>query len=524
MTLKTLHFPDLGTDDASVIEVRVLPGQDLQLEQTVMVLESAKATMEVPAPMAGRVVEVLAVLGQSVRTGDAMVVVEAGAVASSGLDLEAALEQATQKLATLEAKIDIKPENILKAPDLGTEAAHVLELMVQPGQVVAREQSVMVLESAKATMEVPSTLMGTVVRWLVQVGDAVVSGQDLLVLQTRAEERGDSSPQPEKAVPTAGTPLTVVRQEPALSVEATTRVHAGPAVRRMARELGVDLARVEGHGPHERILKEDIQAFVRQQLSQTKVASQVTVPLARSVADQETALRRYGEVENQPFSRIQRYSAQHLAHAAAEVVPVTQFDLADITDLEAFRLQEKVALKAQGVNLTLLAFLVRACAHVLQRFPRFNSELRADGEGIFLKHWIHIGVAVDTEGGLVVPVLHDCDRHGITDIARRLGEASVLARDQRLRPEDMAGGCFTISSLGGIGGTAFTPVVNWPQVAILGVSRASLQPVWDGEAFRPRLMLPLSLTYDHRVIDGALAARFTTALAEVLGDVRRLLL
>ncbi len=526
MTLKTLHFPDLGTEDASVIEVKVLPGQYLQPEQPVMVLESAKATMEIPAPLAGQVVEVLAVLGQSVRSGDPMVRVEVAEMSNSGLDLETVLEQATQKLASLEAKADIQAERVLTAPELGSEDAHVLELLVQPGQMIAAEQSIMVLESAKATMEVPSTMTGTVIRWLVQVGDAVASGQRLLVLHSKADEKGLALPQPEPILPSPEKelPSSSLQQAPVLTRLQSSGPHAGPAVRRMARELGVDLARVDGHGPHQRIVKEDLQSYVRQQLQQAPMASLVAGPAARSCADQEAALRRLGEIESLPFSRIQRYSAQHLAHASAEVVPVTQFDLADITDLEAFRLQEKSSLKAQGVNLTLLAFLVRACTHVLQRYPRFNSELRADGEGILLKHWIHIGVAVDTEGGLVVPVLRDCDRRGISDIARRLGEVSAAARDQRLRPEDMTGGCFTISSLGGIGGTAFTPVVNWPQVAILGVSRASLQPVWDGEGFRPRLMLPLSLTYDHRVIDGALAARFTTALAEVLGDVRRLLL
>ncbi len=299
-------------------------------------------------------------------------------------------------------------------------------------------------------------------------------------------------------------------------------VHAGPAVRRLAREMGIDLAQVSGQGPHARILKEDLKAYVRGRLQ--AVPAHESSDLAGLLAAQERRLRQAGAVEFQPFTRLQKLSARHLSDVRAQVVPVTQFESADITELEAFRLQEKAGAAQQGVKLTLLPFLVRALATMLRRYPRFNSEWRVDGEGIWLKQGVHIAVAVDTEQGLTVPVLHDADRLGIFEIARQLEALAVAAREQKLRPADLSAASMTISSLGGVGGTAFTPVVDLPQVAILGVSRASIQPVWDGQSFQPRRLLPLSLSYDHRVIDGALAARFASELAQLLQDLRRLLL
>jgi pyruvate dehydrogenase E2 component (dihydrolipoamide acetyltransferase) len=298
-------------------------------------------------------------------------------------------------------------------------------------------------------------------------------------------------------------------------------VHAGPAVRRLARELGVDLGKVRGSGPKERILKEDVHAFVKQALQQPAVAAPVT---AAAAALPVIDFGKWGAVEKQPLTKIQRVSAQNLHRAWTTIPHVTQFDEADITELEAFRVMHKDAFKGEGLSLTLLSFLVKTVAHVLKQYPRFASSLEPDGETLVLKQYVHIGVAVDTPNGLVVPVIRDADRKSVREIARDLGELSAKARDRKLSPAEMQGACFSISSLGGIGGTAFTPIVNWPEVAILGVSRSSTKPVWDGREFRPRLMLPLSLSYDHRVIDGADAARFTTALAKRLGDIRELLL
>jgi len=303
----------------------------------------------------------------------------------------------------------------------------------------------------------------------------------------------------------------------AVSQAAHAHVHAGPAVRRLARELGVDLAKVRPTGPRERILKEDVHAFVKQTLQQPASGG---AGLQLPVID----FSKWGDIERVALSKIQKLSAQNLHRAWVTIPHVTQFDEADITELEAFRVSQKDAFRAEGLSLTVLSFLVKACAHVLREFPRFNSSLELDGETLVLKKYIHIGVAVDTPNGLVVPVIRDADKKSIRDIARDLGELSAKARDKKLTPADMQGATFSISSLGGIGGTAFTPIVNWPEVAILGVSRHAMKPLWDGKQFQPRLMLPLSLSYDHRVIDGADAARFAAQLAREIGDIRQLLL
>lgn len=302
----------------------------------------------------------------------------------------------------------------------------------------------------------------------------------------------------------------------------TVLVHAGPAVRRLARELGVDLGQVKGTGPKQRILKEDVHAYVKQRLSQAAAPSTESGFGLPSLPTIDFA--KWGDIERLPLTKIQRVSAQNLHRAWLTIPHVTQFDEADITELEAFRLGQKEAMKKEGLSLTVLSFLVKASAHVLKQYPKFASSLDADGEQLIQKKYIHIGVAVDTPNGLVVPVIRDADKKSLREIASDLGTLSAKARDKKLTPADMQGAVFSISSLGGIGGTAFTPIVNWPEVAILGVSRSTMKPVWDGQAFAPRLLLPLSLSYDHRVIDGADAARFTTALAKVLADIRQLLL
>lgn len=427
-------------------------------------------------------------------------------------------------------------------PDLGVEQAEVIELLVQPGTVVKRDQPVAVLESDKASLELPAPADGVLVAWAVKVGQTVRMGDALLTL-----DAGDA-PVPAVAVPsaqaaqvaapvaeappavaapqpsgTAAAPASVV---PAPAPAASAPVHAGPAVRRLARELGADLAQVTGSGPRGRIVKDDLHAWVRQRLAQpAPVASGTSVGMAALFGElpPEPDYGKWGAVTLQPRSRIQKRSAENLARAALIVPQVTQFDLADITDLEAFRLGLRDSFRNEGLSLTMTVLVAKAVAYLLREMPAFNSSLSRDGDHLVVKDYVNLGIAVDTPNGLLVPVLHDADRMGLSEMSRKLGELSAQARIGKLPPVAMQGATFSISSLGGVGGTAFTPLVNWPEVAILGLSKASQQPVWDGKGFVPRLLLPLSLSYDHRVIDGAAAARFTARLAVLLADIRRLL-
>ncbi len=452
----------------------------------------------------------------------------------------------------------------LKVPDIGDfRDVPIIEVLVKPGDRVEQEQSLVTLESDKATMEVPSTHAGVIKELRVKIGDKVSEGTVIALLEPAGAQPPDTAPQQKKVEPVqAGAPRgEEMEQEPRpgaappapeppsaeeephpvgstsalaervvadlqpfppmeIDHEAHKKAHASPAVRMFARELGVDLSKVTGSGPRGRILKEDVQAFVKAALQkQAAPAAGGAIP-----AMPEVDFAKWGEIETKPLSRIKKISGPHLHRAWLNVPLVTQFDQADITELEAFRVAQKGLAEKKGAKLTLLAFLVKACAAALKEFPEFNSSLAPSGDALILKKYINIGVAVDTPEGLVVPVVKDADRKGILEIAAELGALSQKARDKKLGPNDLQGGTFSISSLGGIGGTAFTPLVNAPEVAILGVSRAEMKPVWDGSQFVPRLMLPLSLSYNHRVIDGAAGARFTTYLAGVLGDIRRLLL
>ncbi len=435
-------------------------------------------------------------------------------------------------------------EKEIVVPDIGDfDAVEVIEVLVQPGDQVAVEDSLITLESDKASMEIPSPEAGTVQEVLVKVGDRVSQGDPIVKLDTAAA--GEAAPAPAAKEPAASQPAApapaaptqpapapsappVVEAPPAapeprpsptaeLQPASAELPYASPSVRRFARELGVDLTQVQGSGRKGRILREDVQAFVKKALSQGTGGLQVA-PLP------EVDFAQWGEVEVQPLTRINKLTGQFLHRNWVTIPHVTQFDEADITDLESFRRSMVDEYKEKGVKLTLLSFLLKAVVSALREYPRFNSSLDASGENLILKRYFHIGIAVDTPEGLVVPVIRDVDRKSLIDLARELGEVSRKAREGKLTPADMQGGCFTISSLGGIGGTSFTPIINAPEVAILGVSRAKMQPVWNGESFEPRLVLPLSLSYDHRVIDGADGARFTTFLARVLSDTRRLLL
>lgn len=554
MSKQAVLVPDIGSDAADVIEILVKPGDAVSVEQPIVVLESAKASMEVPCPQAGTVAEIAVTVGQSVKQGDVLLQLETAAetqepatapaatpetLAEAG-DAETGDAEASQQIsaapaAQTQAQGEVKT---VKVPDIGSESADVIEILVQEGETIALEQPIVALESAKASMEVPSTAAGRVQRIQVTVGDKVSENTPLLEVVTAAQPAAAPAPADAgqtsiaQGTPPAQTTPTVPSSVPvlptstlralatAVSQATHSGVHAGPAVRRLARELGVDLVRVPGTGPRDRVMKEDVHAYVKKSMQQ--LAS--SVPVAGMAPLPLIDFSKWGEVERVALTRIQKISAQNLHRAWTTIPHVTQFDEADITELEEFRLSQKEAFKAEGLSLTLLSFMVKACAYVLRQYPRFNSSLEAEGEFLVQKKYIHIGVAVDTPNGLVVPVIRDADRKSIRDIARDLGELSAKAREKKLMPADMQGASFSISSLGGIGGTAFTPIVNWPEVAILGVSRHAMKPVWDGKEFRPRLMLPLSLSYDHRVIDGADAARFTSALVKGLGDIRELLL
>lgn len=554
MTVKDVLVPDLGSGDAvDVIEIAVKPGDQVEKEQTILVLESDKATVEVPSPFAGIVKDILVQVGQSVKQGDrvaAMETAEAGVPAvASRAEAPAVAPVAAQAVTPAQASVAEKAAANVPAaassqvitvtiPDIGGDGVDVIEVVVKPGDVLAAEQTMVVLESDKATMEVPCPQAGTVQKVLLNVGDKVSMGTPVLELAVQGAatavpvvekpavaDRSTSAPAA-TASAAPSTPKAVAVTAPA-SQEITlpsAKVHAGPAVRKLARELGVDLGRVSGTGPRSRIMKEDVHAFVKQQLSNKVPVSAGAITGSGLPPLPDIDFSQFGPIEKVELSRINKLSAANLHRAWVHIPHVTQFDEADITDLEAFRKSESEALKDQDVKLTILAFMVKACAKSLLAFPRFNSSLHVGGEHLVFKKYVHIGIAVDTPNGLVVPVIRDADKKSVIEIAKDMQALSQKARAKKLSPGDMQGATFSISSLGGIGGTAFTPIVNWPEVAILGVSKSQIKPVYNGKEFLPRLMLPLSLSYDHRVIDGAEAARFTSYLSKQLTDIRRLLL
>jgi pyruvate dehydrogenase E2 component (dihydrolipoamide acetyltransferase) len=426
-------------------------------------------------------------------------------------------------------------------PDIGDfKEVEVIEILVKPGDAIAKEQSLVSLESDKATMEIPSPEAGVVKELKIKVGDKVSEGSLLLTLEpggaaSAAVEKAPEAKKPETRAPEAKpapvAPSVVTRVEPVPSEPkdvVASLPHASPSIRKFARELGVDLTRVQGSGPKGRIQMEDVQAFVKGALAGKPVGAPAAgkggaLPF-NLPAWPDVDFAKFGPVESKPLSRIQRLSGPYLHRNWVSIPHVTQCDDADITDLEAFRKSQTVETEKKGFKLTMLAFMIKACVTALRQFPQFNASLDKSGENLIVKKYYHIGVAVDTPGGLVVPVVRDADRKGVFDLARELADISKLAKDGKLKAGDMQGGTFSISSLGGIGGTYFTPIINAPELAILGVSRSAMKPVWNGKEFVPRLILPLSLSYDHRVIDGAVAARFTTELTKILSDIRRTLL
>ncbi len=434
----------------------------------------------------------------------------------------------------------------VKVPDIGDfKEVEVIELMVKPGDTIKVDQSLITVESDKASMEIPSSHAGVVKELKVKIGDKVAEGSLLLVLETE----GATAAAPAAAVPApaakaevaapvaavaAAPALTLVESKPVAVALAETgggKPHASPSIRKFSRELGIDLVRVKGTGPKGRILHEDVQNYVKAVVS--GAGASAAVPAAKGGGSgigldllpwPSLDFSKFGPTELQPLSRIKKISGPNLHRNWVMIPHVTQFDEADVTELEEFRKASNAALAKSGVKLTMLAFVIKASVAALKKFPAFNASLDAKGENLILKQYYHIGFAADTPNGLVVPVIKDADKKGIAQIAQEMGELSAQAREGKLKPADMQGACFTISSLGGIGGTAFTPIINAPEVAILGLSKSDIKPVWDGKQFMPRLMMPMSLSYDHRVIDGAMGARFSVYLGEVLADMRKTLL
>ncbi len=540
-----VQVPDIGVEKAVVGEILVQVGDAIDVDQSIIVVESDKATVEVPSTVSGTVTAIQINTGDTVKEGVVILKVKTAAAAVTQVETPQ-VASAEAAAATASAATASAPQTTASAqvevavPDLGVDKATVAEILVQVGDTVAADQSLIVVESDKATVEVPSTTAGVIQAIHVELGQSVAQGNALVTIVTAsaaaptavAAAQVASAPSTSPAVSAASTAQsTTVAASAHTNVdklskaqhEANAKVYAGPAVRKLARELGVVLADVNATGPHARVLKEDLKAYVKARLTAPQ-----TVPVA-ATTQQVTGLPKlphfsaFGGVEEKGLTRLQQVSIPQLS--LNNYIPqVTQFDLADITELEAWRGELKANFKKEGVSLTILAFIAKAVAHLLKDEPYFAAHLADDQKSVLLRKEIHMGIAVATPDGLTVPVLRNPDQKSIKQIAIELGELSQKARDKKLSPKDLQGANFTITSLGSIGGTAFTPLVNWPQVAILGISPATMQPVWNGEGFDPRLMLPLSLSYDHRVINGADAARFTHKLTQLLADIRSLLL
>ncbi|MCP5326333.1 MAG: dihydrolipoyllysine-residue acetyltransferase [Oceanospirillaceae bacterium] len=539
MTMQNVTVPDLGgIEQVEVIEISVAVGDRVAAEDTLIVVESDKASMDIPSPAAGIIRSIDVKKGDKVSTGSVVLSLEISAdtpaqVAAVQAQNQIVNPQITDAVSPVAPAVNTGASEQICVPDLGgMSQVSVIELVAKEGDSLNAEASLIVLESDKASMDVPAPRAGVLLRYLVKVGDKVNSGTPIAEMRFSAAEK-ISAAQP--AVAVAQKPVQSAAQSAPAADKVITAaaalnasdnlpsgkdVHAGPAVRMLARELGVDLTQVKGSGPRNRILKEDLQAFVKQKMQQPAAAAGGFALPELPAED----FSRFGPVESKALSKIKLATARNMRISWLTIPQVTQFDEADITALEEYRKGPMAAMLPADVKVTPLAFITKACVKALQAFPAFNSSLSADGQSLIYKGYYHVGIAVDTPDGLVVPVIKDADKKSVTDIARESSLLAAKARDKKLPLDAMAGASFTISSLGGIGGTAFTPIVNAPQVAILGVSKASIKPVWDGKQFAPRLMLPLSVSYDHRVVDGAEAARFTRYLAELLSDVRHLLL
>lgn len=557
-----ISVPDIGGDtDVSVIEVLVAAGDKIDADAGLITLETDKATMDVPSPFAGVVKEVKVAVGDKVSQGSLVIMLEVGGAApaaapqasapAASAPVAQAASSVTQAAAPVApvAAVPVIAVKEIQVPDIGDASnVDVIEVLVSVGDMISADQGLITLETDKATMEVPAPFAGKLLSLTVKVGDKVSQGSVIATIETTSVATASAGSAPAPVAQAAA--LAPVAQEaaPAPVAAAPSRppvphhpsagapvstgaVHASPAVRRLAREFGVDLTQVTGSGRKGRIMKEDVQAYVKYELSRPKATAATSVAAGNGgglqvIAAPKVDFSKFGEVEEIPLSRIQKISGPNLHRNWVTIPHVTQFDEADITEMEEFRKQQNdaAAKKKADYKITPLVFMMKAVAKTLQQFPVFNSSLSSDGESLIQKKYFHIGVAVDTPNGLVVPVVRDVDKKGIIELSRELADISIRARDGKLKSADMQGSCFTISSLGGIGGTAFTPIVNYPDVAILGVSKSEIKPKWNGKEFEPKLMLPLSLSYDHRVIDGAMAARFSVTLSGILSDIRTLIL
>ena len=545
MAIEIVTIPDLGgAESVEVIELCVSAGDTVEQEDSLVVLESDKASMDVPSPVDGSVVKYLVAEGDTVKVGDPIAEVEtasAGVAAEPAASSEPAAaepepaveettaEPAVEAVASSEATTS---ELIALVPDIGSDdKVELIEVSVAVGDQVEEGDTLVVLESDKATMDVPSTLTGTVVSMIAKEGDKLGTGDQVAVIEvasggaTEVEPEVQAEPQPKAdPAPVAPAPVATPATKPA-AVRApvandSAEIYAGPAVRLLARELGVDLSQVAGTGPRGRIQKDDVNNFVKSALqSGSKSSGGAGIPDV-PVID----FSQFGEIETVKLSKIQKVTADNMQRNWLNVPHVTQFDDADITDLETFRKSLKIEGEKRGIKVTPVSFLIKAAAAALAANPEFNRSLAGDGENYIQKHYINIGMAVDTPRGLVVPVIKDADKKGIWEISSDVINMATLAREGKIKPSDMQGGCFTISSLGAIGGNGFTPIVNSPEVGILGVSKSQMKPIWDGSEFQPRLMLPLALSYDHRVINGGDAGRFMTYLVKILSDIRHMTL
>lgn len=542
-----VKLPDIGVEKALVGEILVQVGDEVEVDQSLVVVESDKATVEVPSTVAGTVEAIHIQEGDSVKEGVLILTVKTTDSASAAEQAAPQAEEKPKAQATPEAKTETAPQQTaapagdieVKVPDLGVDKAAVAEILVQVGDTVEKDQSIIVVESDKATVEVPSTTAGVIKAIHVELGQNVSEGVALITIEAEGQaapaapaEKSEApaakaTPAP-AAAPKADTAAVTPETHSAdkLTKEqnaANAKVYAGPAVRKLARELGVVLAEVKASGPHERLMKEDLFAYVKDRLTAPQTTTAPAAATAPAGLPKLPDFSAFGGVEEKTLTRLQQVSIPQLS--LNNYIPqVTQFDAADITELEAWRNELKSNFKKEGIGLTIMAFIIKAVAYLLKEEREFAGHLSDDGKSVLLRNEIHMGIAVATPDGLTVPVLRNPDQKSIKQIAIELGELSQKARDKKLSPKDLQGANFTITSLGSIGGTAFTPLVNWPQVAILGISPANMQPVWNGEGFDPRLMLPLSLSYDHRVINGADAARFTNKLTKLLKDIRTLLI
>jgi len=545
-----IRVPDIGSGEGEVIELFVKVGDRIEADQSLLTLESDKASMEVPAPKAGVIKSLKVKLGDRLKEGDELLELEVEGAAEAAPAASAPAPAADAPTAAAPAPAAApgpaaQASSVQKVhvPDIGSSGkAKIIEVLVKVGDTVQADQSLITLESDKASMEIPSPAAGVVESIAIKLEDEVGTGDFILTLKVAGSETTPAAPAaaatsavhkvPEGAHPAVAAEVNAIASLAAAAAKVTeapvrpgSKVHAGPAVRLLAREFGVELDAVAGTGPKGRILKEDVQAYVKAMMHKAKQAPAAEATSGAGIPPIPTVdFSKFGEVEEVAMTRLMQVGANNLHRSWLNVPHVTQFDSADITELEAFRVAQKAVAEKAGVKLTVLPLLLKACAFLLKELPDFNSSLAPSGKAIIRKKYVHIGFAVDTPDGLLVPVIKNVDQKSLLQLAAEAAALAEKARTKKLAADDMQGACFTISSLGHIGGTGFTPIVNAPEVAILGVSKATIQPVWDGKAFQPKLMLPLSLSYDHRVINGAAAARFTKRLSDVLADIRTLLL